>query len=86
MSNTQTWFRTTLGDARGKWHAVKHLSEHGYGERLYAYCGFELERTDTHPEVAEAPAGELPVGTNDEPVCLHCQRALEMARREDDAE
>ena len=77
MSTPQIWFQ--VGD--DKWHAAEHASvAEGH---LTAHCGY-VANADEYEAVELAP-GVLPLASPppaDDGVCLHCQRALEMERRE----
>ena len=77
MSTPQVWFQ--VGD--DKWHAAEHaaLAE---GD-LTAHCGY-LAHAGDYEAVGLAP-GVLPLSPPppaEDAICLHCQRALEMERRE----
>ncbi len=76
MSTTQTWFQ--VGDE--KWHAAETASV-AEGQ-LTSHCGY-ITSSDEYESV-ELDPGVLPVSLlpADDAVCLHCQRALEMERRE----
>lgn len=64
------WFRVK----GGKWHAAESISP------IESLCGFTVKSRGV--ETLIAPVGVLPVGVHGDDVCLHCQRALEMARRD----
>lgn len=78
--DTTVWFRQSAqnGEDASMWHASNANG------RPHGYCGFSPDAMAVYERVV-LPIGELPV---DEPgrddVCLHCQRALEMARRDGD--
>lgn len=81
----QVWFRTD-GD---KWHGAQSrpvmvlidAPNTQVTGPFVGLCGFGANMA----EAIVTTDGILPVGEGqDEPVCLHCQRALEMARRGDD--
>ena len=82
MNTTQLWFQQVdPADANGaKWHAADSVTSPSDGFHYRACCGFETSHAST---VALDP-GVLPVGDVEDAVCLHCQRALEMERRDQD--
>ena len=77
MTTPQIWFQ--VGD--DKWHAAENASV-AQGQ-LTAHCGY-VALPDEYEAVELAP-GMLPLSPPspaEDAVCLHCQRALEMERRE----
>jgi hypothetical protein len=77
MSTLQIWFQ--VGD--DKWHAAEHaFVAEGH---LTAHCGYVARFGDY--EAVELEPGVLPLSPPppaEDAVCLHCQRALELERRE----
>lgn len=70
------WFQVVKD---GKWHAAEDIDE----RQLFSWCG--LIGIEGDSETVRLAQGVLPIAAlpplNDD-VCLHCQRALEMARRD----
>jgi hypothetical protein len=88
MSEQVIWFQNLNGDEPPSlWHAAeiakRHADDAGDLPPFYcrAYCGYE---TGTAFESYPLDVGNVPVTPHSFGVCLHCQRALEMERRDDE--
>lgn len=72
-----------------KWHAVHETTVHVGSGRIQfaAFCGLTViarEHGKFVVTIEDLPDGTVPVSPHSEGVCLHCTRALEMARGEQD--